>query len=85
MSSMRVRRNLVFVQEDQISFYLFPAQPQRSALQWIFVVQVRDALSVGDHVGAMNASRSARSLSMIGIVIGFIVIVIVIVMVASIV
>ena len=44
-----------------------------------FVVQVRDALRVGDHVGAMNASRSARSLNIAGIVIGCIVIVIVIV------
>ncbi|XP_062517815.1 synapse differentiation-inducing gene protein 1-like [Corticium candelabrum] len=42
-------------------------------------LRVRDALRVGDHVGAMNASRSARSLNIAGIVIGCIVIVIVIV------
>ncbi len=44
-----------------------------------FVVQVRDALRVGDHVGAMNASKSARSLNIVGIIIGCTVIVIMIV------
>ncbi|XP_062517440.1 spore coat protein SP85-like [Corticium candelabrum] len=42
-------------------------------------MRVRDALRVGDHVGAMNASKSARSLNIVGIIIGCTVIVIMIV------
>ena len=76
MSSLRVRHDLVFVQKDRIRCISVSVTPTTYGF---FVVQVRDALRMGDHVGAMNASRSARSLNITGIVIGCIVIVIVIV------